>query len=697
MAQRGSGGTVGSGSGTGWIRWPGGGRKTLGSQRRFRAHEAIGIGAPLTAAFMALASFRNAEAAVSPEPRPEEGTSGGERPHASHETASSSTAQAHPGPLKAAVAAPAVAGEPHPAVGGALDPGGVPHVGEGATIGGAMPRAERLDRSLPEDPPPPSAGPDAPAPQTAAGGAPVEVSALAVPGEPADPAPGEPDLGTVGLHVQGGAGADVLRGSEGNDQLAGGAGDDRLLGGAGDDRLEGGDGSDELRGEAGADRLSGGPGDDVLQGGTGNDLLSGGSGNDHLVGGEGRDALSGGPGDDLLEGGPGLDRLDGGPGDDILSIDQVGDVALDSGGGSDTLRVEADFAGSLASVRADLAPDGAATFVVGGGLGDPLPDGVAPYRQQVGNGIEHVELRGDAGHDLVGDGLDNHLTGNAGDNAIWGGEGDDLIHGGGGDDLLFGGDGDDLLAGDGGHDLLYGGAGDDGYLLGLAEDAPDRLYDPEGVNHVRLDGIDPATVQVERSGNDLVIRAEGGKVGVIEDFGHSESAWSGIDFGEGVRPFTEFGLGSGDADDPGSAGGEPSIRGTGGDDILQGTEEADRLAGGEGNDTLSGGAGDDLLDGGPGNDLLQGGPGEDTYVVRAADPGIDRIEDASGPDHVRLEGAGVDDVGGFLAGDDLWVAVDGQPALVIDGFARHPESLASIRGDDGNVSPRELAGDGSHG
>ncbi|MDG2307089.1 MAG: M12 family metallo-peptidase [Candidatus Binatia bacterium] len=80
--------------------------------------------------------------------------------------------------------------------------------------------------------------------------------------------------GDVPVHLDGGAGDDVLRGGDGNDVLVGGEGRDRLLGRGGGDSLEGNEGDD---------RLDGGTGDDFLQGGYGADTLIGRDGTDTAI------------------------------------------------------------------------------------------------------------------------------------------------------------------------------------------------------------------------------------------------------------------------------------------------------------------------------------------------------------------------------------------------------------------------------
>src|SRR4051794_40007568 len=51
--------------------------------------------------------------------------------------------------------------------------------------------------------------------------------------------------------------------------------------------------------------------------------------------GLGADTLDGGGGNDMLDGGKGADTMNGGSGDDVYFVDNVGDVATDTGGGVD--------------------------------------------------------------------------------------------------------------------------------------------------------------------------------------------------------------------------------------------------------------------------------------------------------------------------------------------------------------------------
>jgi Ca2+-binding RTX toxin-like protein len=185
--------------------------------------------------------------------------------------------------------------------------------------------------------------------------------------------------------LDGGAGADILKGWDTNDVLLGGPGDDEIQASGGSDHIEAGDGNDTISGEtyhdpaadyidggAGIDTvddwsipdkdynppisvtmdgvandgrpgendnvvnvekiashvsgtLSGGAGDDELQVWAnideGNSTLLGNGGNDKLTAGDYQDNLDGGPGNDVLNAGFGNDTVTGGPGQDTIFAD----------------------------------------------------------------------------------------------------------------------------------------------------------------------------------------------------------------------------------------------------------------------------------------------------------------------------------------------------------------------------------------
>lgn len=133
-------------------------------------------------------------------------------------------------------------------------------------------------------------------------------------------------VGTEGATIEGGPGANIIRGTSGDDTIdAGGSRDgrwSRVWGLAGSDDITGssypdspleafgGEGSDTLTAGVSKARLFGGPGVDYLIGANFDDVLGGGPGADFVGGSGGDDVLWGGPGNDE-------DNLDGGEGDDF--------------------------------------------------------------------------------------------------------------------------------------------------------------------------------------------------------------------------------------------------------------------------------------------------------------------------------------------------------------------------------------------
>lgn len=198
----------------------------------------------------------------------------------------------------------------------------------------------------------------------------------------------DPSTG-VGVRLEAGRGADLMRGGEGADTVLPGKGADRVLGGGGNDSWaqygRRRDGSDYFDGGAGhdmaeydtryrlrleidgrpndggrrerdnitgiesgfvgskADSIVGNAGDELLRDGGGNGVVRGRGGADRLYGGYGDDRVSGGSGDDFIEGGPGRDVLVAGVGNDLINAKKgtLGDASgrdqVDCGPGEDAV------------------------------------------------------------------------------------------------------------------------------------------------------------------------------------------------------------------------------------------------------------------------------------------------------------------------------------------------------------------------
>jgi Ca2+-binding RTX toxin-like protein len=691
--------------------------------------DSLAIGAPLTAAFVGVL-LTQAGHAAGESAGVESGVSATRDARTSEVEASSSSAGGLPA---AGGGSEALAAGAASAQAAALDPvsvSGVPPqpaaVAEAAAGGGgsAGPAASEV---------PAGVGANA----ALGGGSTFSMTQLSlddgVPDEPpTDPSDG--NGGTIGDHVTGSPGDDVIHGTPGDDHIAGGAGDDVIFGHAGDDLLDGGSDNDELHGGLGDDTLLGGSGHDELHGDSGNDHLFGGTGNDDLFGGTGQDHLDGGPGNDLVSGGAGADQMQGGTGNDLLIVDNLHDIALDNtpgpnGGGSDTLRVDDSFATSLQAAGGPAS----VTFVFSDNLGIALPAGAASYSQQVAPGIEHVVLSGTADHDVLGNSGDNHLTGNAGDNALYGWGGDDVLRGGAGNDLLdggagsdrleggagddiltggdggdqlYGGDGDDILNGGLGSDQLYGGAGNDTFVIGLSDNAVDTVFDYEGSNQLSLEGFAGGPVQTALVGDDLHLLVDHNAVAVVSGYRGHEGAWAGVDTGQGLVSFADLMAGgAGSAPQPASAPAptpapaaagdvlsayltSPSHLGGAGVDQLSGSSGADWLSGLAGDDHLRGDAGQDVLDGGAGADLLEGGAGDDRYLFKSGEWGLDTIRDAEGSNVAELQGFAGARLEGRVVGNDLYVVVDHAPLFKVANFVGHEDSFAGVE-IDGELVPTD--------
>jgi Ca2+-binding RTX toxin-like protein len=415
----------------------------------------------------------------------------------------------------------------------------------------------------------------------------------------------DPDV-LAHLQLFGLGGDDSLVGNPASDYLQGGAGNDTLLGGAGNDQILGDDGVDSMVGGAGDDSYPGyQPGVDfvVEDPGEGTDwlyvvyageftlpenfenfriqgtsdvagevhgnaadnyidtVLFNASGNLQDVaidGGGGSDTINGQAGNDSLDGGSGADVMVGSTGNDLYIVDDAGDAVLESGGGgSDTVLVSVTYA---------------------------LPDNV-----------EDLVLTGSQDLDGSGNLLANHLTGNSGSNVLDGG-------------LAI--------------DTMQGGAGDDFYIA------------------TRGDVITENAAQ----GTDTVVVSANWILGtnledlVLSGFGNYSAVGNTV------------------ANQMIGNTGRNAMDGSGGNDQLFGDYGADTLIGGIGNDALSGGAGTDSVDGGAGLDTLEGEGGNDTLVGGA---GADVLAGGAGSDVLvwdALDAVADDAIDGGAGKDTLKLA-----------------------------------------
>src|SRR4051812_46536474 len=203
--------------------------------------------------------------------------------------------------------------------------------------------------------------------------------------------------------------------------------------------------------------VDGGPGADWLRGDVSADTLRGGDGKDKLEGFKGDDLLDGGPGDDDINGAAGADTLLGGDGNDKLNPDYYTDPSADTvDGGPGIDSVEGDYFDGELSVQQPLF------FTMAGGADDGRPGendnitnverlslGVSPTKYVGTDGNDYLKVAQaiNAG-DISGGNGDDDLSGADGMEKVDGGPGNDRVVGGFNDDVLTGGPGRDQIIGD---------------------------------------------------------------------------------------------------------------------------------------------------------------------------------------------------------------------------------------------------------
>ncbi|MET0528253.1 MAG: calcium-binding protein [Microvirga sp.] len=335
--------------------------------------------------------------------------------------------------------------------------------------------------------------------------------------------------------ITGNSEANILDGLSGNDFLFGGGGGDDLVGGEGNDFLDGGTGADDMAGGVGNDTYvvdvagdaiteAAGAGTDTVQAsitysiatqanlenivltGTANINATGNAGNNSLIGNAGVNELVGGVGNDTLDGGAGADRLDGGVGNDTYTIDNAGDVIIDSDGvdtvtsflASYILATGLENATAGGTGAANLTGNAVANLLTGnsganslnGGAGaDTMTGGAGNDTYLVDNTLDVINEGASGGIDTVRVSTNYSLAASAevefllsDTNAnvrLGGSEFANTIVGGNGRDVLFGLGGNDLLDGGVGRDDLRGGAGQDFFRIDdrVTRTSFDRILD----------------------------------------------------------------------------------------------------------------------------------------------------------------------------------------------------------------------------
>jgi Ca2+-binding RTX toxin-like protein len=254
--------------------------------------------------------------------------------------------------------------------------------------------------------------------------------------------------------------------------------------------------------------LEGTDNDDTIDGTSNADVIYGYDGNDTITASGGNDTLVGGAGDDYLEGETGNDTYIWGLGDGNDNIyDSSGTNVLEIGEGVEPADVK--FTRSGTSYRD-------AIFIM------PGDERITVERWFSGSGYQLSEIRFD----------DGTVWTKAIVNAF-----SPLYEGTDADETLQGSPGNDTLIGGAGNDRLEGGSGNDTYIWSPG-DNNDTIYDNLGTNVLEIgEDVDPTTVALTRSGNNLVIQLEdegAGSVTIEKWYSGTSYQLSSIKFADGT-------------------------------------------------------------------------------------------------------------------------------------------------------------------
>ena len=516
-----------------------------------------------------------------------------------------------------------------------------------------------------------------------------------------------------------------LTGNEFAQIVFGNAGDNRLNGGGGADRLRGMNGNDTYIVDSTDDvviELAVGGLDQVLSSVTyaltvevENLILTGtaainGTGNDSaniIRGNEAANVLLGGTNNDLIEGGAGADTLDGGTGADTFFYREAGHSAgsvVDTINGFETgldkidLRVAGatsvsiSSSGGISTVTAQT-PTGAMTIRVNGTIaasdillstgsnqgtsgndtltgtsGDDVLDGGAGADTMsggLGNDIYLVDNVGDvvieaanAGTDTVRSSVTYTLVANV-ENLTLSGSSGISAYGNELANVLLGNSAANILDGGAGADTMSGGTGDDTYVV---DNTADSVVEADGA------GNDTVHTSVSYSLAPAVENLVLDGTAAINGFGNTlnnnlfgNSGANTLDGGAGVDTMSG-GLGNdlyfvndsfNSVVETSASGGVDTVTSSAsfalganvenliltGNGVINGTgnDLANNLTGNSAANALNGGGGNDLIEGGGGADTLTGGSGADVFVYRSASDSA---------------GSAIDTINGFEVGVD---------------------------------------------
>ena len=543
--------------------------------------------------------------------------------------------------------------------------------------------------------------------------------------------------------LTGGLGDDLLLGAEGDDNLTGDDGDDTLVGGSGTDMLSGGQGDDTYRIAVGDAPLYGTNMAETIDDSEGANVVSFAGpvtvdtltattlANKNLL-------IQFGAGDHLLVTAASAKhmkyrfeatsealnttQLISRSADDIQLVDVGGQAQTIGAGGADTLTVS-DAGGLAYGGRGDdllSATVAGVDFMYGKGDGldviQAVTDtaGPAVNRLLLGEGLSASQTRWSANaqglkvqwsdddrNAIVIRGFDanadaNHLSiaqlvfsdGTVMSAAQLLARGTDSA-GSGLADLQLGSIGNDTFRASAADDTLRGGAGSDTYEWS-ATSGHDTIEEttstaPAFDQLSIIDGTMPASLILNRSGNDLLIRTRQGDGSLLVTGHFAGAGLEAIRFADGTQwdaaailanltnELTEGAdnfTGTSNGDRINGRGGNDTIKGGDGHDLIEGGQGADSIRGEDGNDTLIGDAGSDTLIGGLGDDVLDGRldgaadtlagqEGNDTYLF-----GRGSGQDTIGDGGVPSTETNILRIDPDLAASDMKVSVSGQSVSI---------------------------------
>lgn len=214
----------------------------------------------------------------------------------------------------------------------------------------------------------------------------------------------------------------------------------------------------------------------------------------------------------------------------------------------------------------------------------------------------------------------------------------DVTHlGTAGADSITGSSGADVISGMAGDDSLAGGAGNDTYLYARGDGHDTVNEGNAGTDRLMLADINPSSISLLRSGNDLTLVISESSIGAGD--GGSIKLLTQLSPGKGVENIFF-------AD--GTVWTPNDLRlmllaqaSTSGDDIITAFDGNDTLAGGQGNDTLNGGSGRDTY-------VYTRGDGHDT---------INEVLSVSDPDRLILQGINPADISLVRDGNNVTLMI----------------------------------------